>query len=125
MLSDSKRYSMPWASLLLSPLASIPAMAVSGLGSSDAGLISDLGVGILFGVTVGVPVSFAGIIIVGLPIYFLLRKFEALKLWIACSIGALVPFLILFNDAPLRMTLGGCSAGGAVAALAYAFRPRE
>jgi|SRR5471032_2397238 len=116
---------MPWASLLLAPLASIPAVAISGLGSSDAGMASDVGVGLLFGVILGVPASFIGVMIVGLPAYFLLRKFESLRLWIACSIGALVPFLLFFKDAPMRTTLGGCAAGLAVGAMAYALRPPE
>lgn len=124
MTRGPERYAMPWGSLLLAPFASVPALVVTGLGSSDAGMASDLGSGLVFGFLLGVPVSFIGIAVVGLPLYFLLQRFDSLRSWIACSIGALVPFLVLFDEAPLRTTVGGTITGLAVGAFAYALRPR-
>ena len=40
----------PVKSLCLAPLASVPALSLAGLGSADAGVVSDLGVGLVFSV---------------------------------------------------------------------------
>lgn len=125
MLVGSAKYAMPWRSILIAPLASIPVMTIAGLGSSDAGMLSDLGIGLLFGVILGVPMSFFGIVMIGLPLYFLLQRFESLRWWIVCMAGALVPFLLFFNDAAIRTTLAAVVTGLSVGALAYALRPRE
>jgi len=125
MLRNFKRYAMPWRSLLLAPFMSIPAMTLSGLGSSDAGMLSDVFMGLLFGLLLGVPAAFFGIAIVGFTVYFLLLRFNALRLWIACAVGGLVGFLIFFDTAPIRTTLGGLLTGCAVGAFAYLLRPTK
>ncbi|MFZ4874081.1 hypothetical protein ACL9RI_03265 [Janthinobacterium sp. Mn2066] len=100
-------------------------MTLSGLGTSDAGMLSDVFMGLLFGLLMGVPAAFFGIAIVGFPMYFLLLRFNVLRLWSACAVGGLVGFLIFFDSAPMRITLGGLLTGCAVGALAYVLRPTK
>lgn len=108
---------------MLAPLASAPAAAVAGLGSSDAGLLSDLDWGLFFGVILGVPASYVGMIVIGVPAYLALRKLRLLRLWIFSAIGALVPLLMFVGSAPLRTTLMAVAAGLAVGASAYLLLP--
>lgn len=118
-----KKYAMPWRSVFLAPLASVPVVTILGLGSSDAGIASDLGWGVFFGFLFAVPASFLALVLFGLPAYFLLRRFDCLSLWTVCAIGALVPFALLFEDLPWGTTLAAVASGIAVAAAAYVMRP--
>jgi hypothetical protein len=110
---------------LLAPLASIPAVVLSGLGSSDAGAVSDLFWGLFFAIALVVPASYLGMALVGLPIYLLLRKFNLLRPWITFSIGALLPLVLFVNTAPFRTTLVAVSAGIAVAIAAHLLLPQS
>jgi hypothetical protein len=117
--------SIPWNALLLAPLASIPGAVLAGLGSSDAGIASDLLWGFFFAITLAVPVSYLGMAVVGLPVYLLLRKFKFLRLWIFCVIGSIVPLVIFVNSAPFRTTIMAVSSGVAVSIAAYLLIPRD
>lgn len=108
--------------MLLAPFASVPAVMLSGLGSSDAGIASDLIWGLFFDVLIGLPCAYLGIAIVGLPVYLLLRKFDFLRLWIVCAVGLIVPIAIMY-DAPLRLILGAMGSGLAVSVTAYLLAP--
>lgn len=114
----------PTRSLLLAPLASIPAAALAGLGSSDAGIASDFFWGIFFSVILAVPVSYLGMALIGLPLFILLRKFNLILLLIACAVGVAAPYA-LFQDAPNRTILMAVAAGFAVSITAYLLRPAE
>ena len=114
---------LPWRALLLAPLASVPALTILGLGSSDAGLGSDIGLGLLFGVMIGLPVSYAGMVLVGLPVYILLRRFDLVRPWTIAAPGMLLP-LALFHDAPFRAALGAVGTGLAISLAAYCLLPR-
>jgi hypothetical protein len=116
--------SLPWRSLLLAPLVSIPAAALSALGSSDAGVASDFFWGLFFGVTLAVPACYLGIALVGLPVYLLLRQFNLLQPWILSAIGFLVPLALFAGAAPFRTTLMAVSSGLAVSIAAYLLLPR-
>ena len=106
---------------MLAPLTSAPAATVAGLDSSDSGLLSDLGWGFFFGVLLGVPASYVGMIVFGVPTYLALRKLRLLRLWIFSTVGAIVPLLMLVESAPLRTTLMAVAAGLAVGASARSF----
>lgn len=113
----------PWKALLLAPLASIPAVVLSGLGSSDAGIASDFYWGIFFAVIFAVPACYIGIVAVGLPVYALLRRFNLVRLWLFCAIGSLIPLLLFVGSAPLRTTLMAVSSGLAVSISAFFLLP--
>ncbi|WP_130300809.1 hypothetical protein [Duganella sp. BK701] len=115
----------PWKPLLLAPFASVPALTLAGLGSSDAGAASDFGWGIFFGLLLAVPASFVGMLLVGVPIFLILRPYRYALLLATCGAGFAIPFLMFFGDAPFRTTLGAVAAGVAVAAAAYFLRPRN
>ena len=121
---EMKLSSLPWQSVLLAPFATIPIVAVSTLGTSDAGIASDLEWGIIYGLLFGVPTAFLAMVVFGLPSYFLLRRFNALRLWSVCAIGFIVPFALFFISFPLGMASATAVAGIAVAVTAYALRPK-
>jgi hypothetical protein len=113
----------PMKSLFLAPLSSIPAVTLAGIGSSDAGIASDVGIGLLFSVLLAVPMSFVGLALVGLPLLILLRKYDSLLLLLAtCIAGCGVPY-IMFLDAPTRTALSAIAAGLTVGITAYLLRP--
>ena len=97
-------------------------MTLAGLGSSDAGIASDLGGGLVFSVLVAVPMSFVALILVGLPLFIVLRSHDTVLLPIACIGGCGLP-CVLFWDAPTSTVLGAVAAGLAVGVTAYFFRP--
>lgn len=115
----------PWKSLLLAPFASVPALTLAGLGSSDAGAGSDFGWGIFLGLMFAAPVSFLFMLLVGLPVFLILRPYKYVLLAVTCALGFAVPFLMFFDDAPLRTTLGAVSSGVSVAIAAYLLRPGD
>jgi len=95
--------SLPWRALLLAPLATIPVVVVLGLGSSDAGVSSDFAVGLYFAVTIGLPFAYAGMALVGLPTYLILRRFDYVHAWLLALIGAGVPLALFAGEANPRM----------------------
>jgi hypothetical protein len=111
-------------SLLLAPLASIPASTLAGLGSSDAGITSDFLWGLALSVMLAVPASYVGMVLIGLPLFIALRRFNLFLLPIACAVGVTVPYA-LFQGAPHRTTLMAVVAGLAVSIAAYLLRPVE
>jgi hypothetical protein len=115
----------PWKSLLLAPFASVPPLTLAGLGSSDAGVGSDFGWGIFFALMLAAPISFLLMLLVGLPVFLILRPYKYMLLTATCALGFAVPFLMFFDDAPLRTTLGAVSSGVSVAIAAYLLRPRD
>lgn len=115
----------PWKSLLLAPLASIPALTLAELGSSDAGVGSDFGWGIFFALVLAVPISFLCMLVVGVPVFLFLRPYKYVLLAVACALGSAVPFVMFFGDAPFRTTLGAVSSGVSVAIAAYLLRPSD
>lgn len=115
----------PWKSLLLAPLASIPALTLAGLGSSDAGVASDFGWGIFFALVLAVPISFLFMLLVGVPVFVILRPYKYVLLAVTCVLGFSLPFLMFFGDAPFRTTLGAVSSGVSVAVAAYLLRPGD
>lgn len=115
----------PWKSLFLAPFASVPALTLTGLGSSDAGAVSDFGWGIFFGLLLAVPASFVGMLLIGIPIFLILRPHKYALMLATCAAGFAIPFLMFFGDAPSSTTLGAVASGVAVAATACFLRPRN
>lgn len=113
---------IPVKSLFLAPLSSIPVFTLAGLGSSDAGIASDAGVGLLFSVLLAVPMSFAGLALVGLPLFILLRRHDTLLLVATCIAGCGLPYA-MFWDAPTRTAISAIAAGFTVGIAAYFLRP--
>ena len=118
---DTKLF--PWRSVLFAPLASAPAAAVAGLGSSDGGIASDFVWGFFLGVVLGIPAAYLGMVFIGIPAFLVLRKLGLLRLWIFGALGALLPLLIFVGAAPLRTTLMAVAAGAGVGATAYLLLP--
>jgi hypothetical protein len=112
----------PLKSLFLAPLSSIPAVTLAGLASSDAGIASDVGVGLLFSVLLAVPMSFAGLVPVGLPLFILLRRHDTLLLVATCIVTCGLPYAT-FWDAPARTALAAIAAGFTGGITAYFLRP--
>jgi hypothetical protein len=102
-------------------------LALAGLGSSDAGAASDFGWGLFFGLLLAVPASFVGMLLIGVPIFLILRpyKYKYALMLATCIAGFAIPFLMFFGDAPSRITLGAVASGVAVAVAAYFLRPRN
>jgi hypothetical protein len=115
----------PWKSLFLAPFASVPALTLAGLGSSDTGVASDFGWGIFFGLLLAVPTAFVGMLLIGIPIFLILRPHKYALMLVTFAAGFAIPFLMFFGDAPSRTTLGAVASGVAVAAAAYFLRPRN
>jgi hypothetical protein len=121
---DMKIKPLPTRSLLLAPLASIPASTLAGLGSSDAGITSDFLGGLVLSVMLAVPASYLGIVLIGLPLFMALRRFSLILLPVACAVGVAVPYA-LFHEANYRTTLMAVAAGLAVSITAFLLRPAE
>lgn len=110
---------------MLAPFASVPALTIAGLGSSDGGVGSDFGWGIFLALLFAAPISFLFMLLVGVPLFLILRPYKYVLLAVTCTLGFAVPFLMFFDDAPLRTTLGAVSSGVSVAIAAYLLRPRD
>lgn len=113
---------VPWLSLIVAPFASVPAVALSGLGSSDAGAGWDFVYGLLFGFTIGVPFALAGLVFVGLPLYYLPRRWPLFRWWTACAAGPAAA-LFMMHDAPFRTVLMAMVSGLGVGLSAYLLAP--
>jgi len=115
--------SLPWRAILLSPLASIPVVVMVNLGSSDAGVVSDLGWGLYFAVTLGLPVAYAGMVVVGLPTYLLLARFKLLNPWLLGFIGTAIPFVLFVSTNHTRVVISVCLSGAVIALVAFFLLP--
>ena len=115
---------LPIKALLLAPLASIPAVTLVGLGSSAAGIASDFVWGLFFSVLLAVPLSYLCMIVIGLPLFFLLREYKLFLLLVTCSVGVAAPY-VLFRGAPSATIAMALAAGFSVSITAYLLRPIE
>jgi hypothetical protein len=115
---------LPIKALLLAPLASIPAATLAGLGSSDAGIASDFKWGFFLSVVLAVPASYIGMLVMGLPLFILLRNHKVALLLVACAVGLVTPYVI-FSGAPSATLIMALAAGLAVSVTAYLLRPIE
>jgi hypothetical protein len=113
----------PWKSLFLGPFASVPAFTIAELGSSGAGVGSDLGWGIILALLLAVPASFFAMLLIGVPLFLILRPYKYTLLFATCTLGFGVPFYMFFGDAPFRTTLGAVASGVMVAIAGYFLRP--
>jgi hypothetical protein len=111
--------SLPWRALLLAPLATIPVVVISGLGSSDAGLSSDFAWGLYFAVTIGLPFAYAGMALVGLPTFLVLRRFGYVHSWLFGLVGVGVPLALFAGEANPRMLATVGLSGFFVALVAF------
>lgn len=109
----------------MAPFASVPVLTLAGLGSSDAGAASDFGWGIFFGLLLAVPASFVAMLLIGVPVFLILRPHKYALMLTTCAAGFAIPFLMFIGDAPSRTTLGAVASGVAVAAAAYFLRSRN
>jgi len=110
--------------LLLAPLASVPVITLAGLGTSDAGIASDVGWGLFFATAIGLPASYLGIALIGLPTFLVLRRFNLLRLWIFCPLGCICAAPVV-HAAPLRVGLTAVAVGAAVSVCAYFLLPQR
>ena len=109
----------------VSPWAVVPVVVMSGLGSSDAGLLSDFGWGVFFSIVFALPVAYLGVVCVGLPTYFVLRRFRAAPtLWL-CLIGTSVSFAVFFESRRPREGIIAAACGFAVALVAARLLPKS
>ena len=115
----------PWRSLFLAPFASVPALTLAGLGSSGAGTAYDFGWAVFFGLLLAVPTSFMGMLLIGVPIFLMLRHRERALMLATVVAGFAIPFFIFFGSAPSSAIWGAVASGLAVAATAFLLRPRN
>jgi hypothetical protein len=109
----------------VSPWAVVPVVVISGLGSSDAGLLSDLGWGVFFSIAFALPVAYIGVVCVGLPAYLVLRRFRAASpLWLGL-VGASIPFAVFFESRRPREGIIAAACGLAVALVAARLLPKS
>jgi hypothetical protein len=94
----------PWKSLFLAPFASVPALTLTGLGSSDTGVASDFGWGIFFGLLLAVPTAFVGMLLIGIPIFLILRPHKYALMLATFAAGFAIPFL-MFSEMLLQEQL--------------------
>ena len=81
--------------------------------------------GLFFGAVLAIPGSYLGMVVIGVPTYLVLSKLGLLRLWIFCTLGALMPLLVFLGAAPLRTTLMAVAAGAAVGASAFFCFPAD
>lgn len=124
-LGSMKIRPFPWKSLFLAPFASVPVVTLGFLGTSDAGVASDFFWGIFFGLLAAVPTSFVAMLLIGVPVFLILRPYKYALMLTTCAAGFAIPFLMFFGHAPSGTTLGAAASGLAVAAAAYFLRPRS
>jgi hypothetical protein len=116
---------LPWRTLLVAPLASVPVVVLVNLGSSDAGIISDFGWGLFFAIMFGLPLAYAGMALVGLPTYLLLRRLGLVRGWVFCIVGMAVPFSLFADTGNVRMPITAVLSGLAVALAGQLLLPRS
>ena len=110
--------------IVISPWAVVPVVVIAGLGTSDAGVLSDFFWGIFFSITFALPIAYIGVLCVGLPAYLLLRRYQAaLPLWL-CVIGASASFAVFFESRHPREGLIAAACGLAVALVATKLLPK-
>jgi hypothetical protein len=117
---------LPTRSILLAPLASIPAMTLAGIGTSSADIVPDVFFGLLFSIVLAVPLAWLGMVLVGLPLFILLRNVPLwLMLPVAGAVGALVPCLLFIQGAPNPTYIMLGTSGLAVGVTACLLRPSQ
>lgn len=114
----------PTRSILLAPLAGIPVVTLTGLDTSSAGIASDVISGLFFSIVLALPLGWLGMVLVGLPLFILLRNVPAwLMLPIAGAVGAVVPCLLFYQGAPHETYFMLATSGMAVGVTAWLLRP--
>ena len=111
--------------ILLAPWMVVPFVVISGLGTSDAGVVSDFGWGLFFAIIIAVPLAYVGVLCLGVPCYLLLRRFNLASSWLLCTVGFAVPFCLSIGDPRFDMTLLFGACGAAVALTAWLLLPRQ
>ena len=101
--------------ILIAPWAVVPVIVIGGLGSSDAGIASDIFWGLFFGVVAGVPAAYFGVLLIGVPGYILLRRFGIERGWSLCLVGFVFPLALSWSSVPTPMSLMLGVCGAAVA----------
>jgi hypothetical protein len=109
----------------LAPFASVPVFTLACLGTSDAGVGSDFFWGIFLSILLAVPTSFVGILLIGVPVFLILRPYKYALMLASCGAGFAIPFLMFLGDPNSGMKWGAGASGIAVGAVAYCLRPRN
>lgn len=115
---------LPIRSLCCAPFASIPVVMLGGFSRSDTGIVYDFWGSLFFAVILGVPSSALCLLLIGLPLFLALRRFNKTFFLLSCVVGVLVP-CCLFQGAPYGMILLTMAAALAVTLTAYLLRPTE
>lgn len=115
----------PWKSLFLAPFASVPVYTLACLGTSDAGVGSDLFWGIFLSLLLAVPTSSVAMLLIGVPVFLILRPYNYALMLVTCGAGFAIPFLMFWGDPNSGMKWGAGASGIAVGAAAYYLRPRN
>lgn len=102
-------------SLQLAPLTAVPIVVLWGLGSSNAGIGADIVSGLVFAM-LGLPIAYVATLVVGLPVYLILKRFDLHRLWIMSVIGFTLPLVIAWDPARPDMALMFATVGLAIAA---------
>ena len=111
--------------ILVAPWIVVPVIVVSGLGTSDAGIASDFGVGLFFSVIGGVPLAYLGMLSIGIPSYIVLRQLKAANPFILVLLGFAVPFCFAVGGPNLGFALLFGVCGAAVALSAWLLLPTK
>lgn len=120
-----RRLSHLGPALLFAPWAVVPVVVVSGLGTSDAGVASDMVWGLFFAVIGAVPMAYIGLLCVGLPCYLLLRRFKLASPWLLCMLAFTASFVLFMDDVRWGEPLVAGLCGAATALAACLLLPRQ
>jgi len=101
------------------PLSVVPLIVLWGMGTSDSGFLTDFFIGIIMSLIVGLPIAYAGMLLIGVPTYLILNKFRLVRMWNLAFIGFIVPYIFQFGGTRIDITLLVSFGGMVIAISAY------
>lgn len=99
------------AAFYLAPLAILPPFLVPSIFSNDGGMWFSIGL-------VAVAMAYAGMLLIGLPVILVLRRYRFTQWWQATLAGALGPAALTWSDSTNALLTFGLS-GAFVALVAW------
>jgi len=120
--TTAEKYVLPVRSVLYAPLANIPITALLGY-SPYSDIFSIIGHG-LVAAAIFTFLFYLAVALFGVPLYFLLLRFNMLNIWTISLFGAGIPLAWLARDPDLNQALLLVTASLAVSITAFILRPR-
>ena len=122
--TTAEKYVLPVRSVLYAPLANIPITALLGY-SPYSDIFSIIGHGLVAAARFTF-LFYLAVALFGVPLYFLLLRFNMLNIWTISLFGAGIPLAWLARDPDLNQTLLLLlvTASLAVSVTAFILRPR-